>query len=130
MKKLILIVPIGLTILGCVPIGWQKQGASQDDFARDRYTCLQQSQQSASSAYVNGNGGIANSGSITNGGLFGACMNASGWYLASAKAAIPSNYVYDQKSVERSLELCSRNNASSDEIAACMKDLERGANNR
>lgn len=130
MKKLILIVPVALAILGCAPMGWQKNGASQDDFSRDRYACLQQSQQTASSAYVNVNGGIANSGSITNGGLFGACMNASGWYLGSAKAAVPSNYVYDQKSVERSLELCSRHNASSDEIAACMKDLEAGANNR
>ena len=78
-------VAVGLALSACVhqPEGiWTKPGASQDDFSKDRYACMQQSQQPNSVAYFNRYGGGANSSVITNGNLFGACMNASGWYLA------------------------------------------------
>jgi hypothetical protein len=60
---------------------WLKPGAQADEFNQDKYACMQQSQQPNSSAYVNRYGGFSNSGMITNGNLFGACMNASGWIL-------------------------------------------------
>jgi hypothetical protein len=37
---------------GCAPQVWVKPGASAQDFANDKYTCLQQSQQQGSSIYV------------------------------------------------------------------------------
>lgn len=42
---------------------------------------MQQSQQGASTAFVNNYGGAAHSGVITNQNLFNACMNAQGWSL-------------------------------------------------
>jgi hypothetical protein len=68
-------------LTGCARSVWVKPGASQQDFANDRYTCLQQSQQQRSAAQVNAYGGAASSGSYTNADLFNACMNAAGWYL-------------------------------------------------
>jgi hypothetical protein len=62
---------------------WSKPGSAPDDFNRDRYACLQQSQQPTSSAYLNQYGGVANSNIVTNGGLYGACMNAGGWVLTT-----------------------------------------------
>jgi hypothetical protein len=60
---------------------WLKPGAASEDFGQDRYACLQQSQQQSSSAYIDRYGGVANSGAITNGGLYDACMNSKGWVL-------------------------------------------------
>jgi hypothetical protein len=60
-----------------------KAGASTDDFNKDRYACMQQSQQPRSTAYLDKYGGVANSNIITNDNLFGACMNATGWYFTS-----------------------------------------------
>lgn len=79
---------IGLLLLsGCVttpPKVWSKPGSSQDEFSKDRYTCLQQAQQPVSGAYVNQYGGSSSGQMITNDNLFGACMNANGWYLTPA----------------------------------------------
>ena len=62
---------------------WDKNGASQDDFSRYNYLCLQESQQRVSE--VNGAtqwlAGHAESKVVTNQTLFNACMNAHGWYL-------------------------------------------------
>ena len=71
-------------VAGCAPMVWQKPGGTQDEFARDRYTCLQESQQRSSGAVVNQFGGAASSTMVTNQGLFGSCMNAHGWYLGQA----------------------------------------------
>ncbi|CAN7782211.1 hypothetical protein LJR175_008200 [Variovorax sp. LjRoot175] len=66
---------------------WNKPGAGQDDFSRDRYACLQESQQRVGSAAVNQFGGIASNTVVTNSGLFGSCMNAHGWYLGPRETA-------------------------------------------
>jgi hypothetical protein len=60
---------------------WLKPGAVPDEFAQERYSCLQQSQQPNSTAFISRYGGTANSNIITNGGLFDACMNSRGWIL-------------------------------------------------
>ena len=60
---------------------WLKPGAGQNEFSQDKYACMQQSQQPASSAYVGQYGGFANSNIITNGNLYNACMNSHGWSL-------------------------------------------------
>jgi hypothetical protein len=78
------VVPVLVGLAGCAALQspvWYKAGGTQDDFSRDRYTCLQQSQQRVSGAYVDQNSGAAQSTVVTNGQLFDACMNASGWYI-------------------------------------------------
>ncbi len=76
-----------ISLAGCAQQLWVKPGASQNDFASDRYACLQESQQQGSSARVNAYGGAAESGSYTNQGLFISCMTAKGWAMQDAKAA-------------------------------------------
>lgn len=63
------------------PQVWTKEGASMNDFNKDNYDCMQQSQQYASSTYVNHYGGTARSGTVTNRGLYNACMGAQGYTL-------------------------------------------------
>ena len=62
---------------------WLKPGAPQDEFSSVRYTCMQQSQQPVSAAYIDKYGGVANSNVITNSGLMAACLNAQGYYFVS-----------------------------------------------
>lgn len=92
MKKILFVFVIAVIALlsGCANNLWIKQGAGQSEFNQTRYTCLQQSQQGTSSAYINRYGGVASSGVITNDGLFIACMNAAGWTLQDQKAAQPA----------------------------------------
>ena len=62
-------------------------GVSEQTFKQDEYACLQESQQQSSSASVNAYGGTAQSGSVTNHGLYQACMRARG-YVSVAKGAV------------------------------------------
>jgi hypothetical protein len=86
---------------------WLKPGASLDDFAKDKYACMQQSQQPTSAAYLGQYGGVSNSRVITNENSFGACMNASGWYLTQMTDPKGFN---DALSVEvvKLVQLCSQ----------------------
>jgi hypothetical protein len=58
-------------------------GASQADFARDRYACLQESQQ----RYSHADEYSAYSTVDTNYNLFGYCMNARGWAMKPEQSA-------------------------------------------
>lgn len=69
-------------VFGCASPVWEKRGASRDDYSKDRYACLQESQQRVSAAAVNQSGGASSNRVVTNEGLFRACMNSRGWYLA------------------------------------------------
>jgi hypothetical protein len=60
---------------------WEKPGATQAEFAQEKYACMQQSQSRVSTASVNQYGGGGFSAVTTNKPLFDACMNARGWYL-------------------------------------------------
>jgi hypothetical protein len=62
---------------------WIKPGATAHEFSSNRDACMQQSQQPNSAALEKGNGGVASSKMTTNADLFGACMNARGYYLVS-----------------------------------------------
>lgn len=79
--RLFLIAAAAVLAAGCAQPVWVKPGASQNDFAGDRYSCMQDSQQRVGGAVVNQFGGSATNTVITNGNLFGSCMNAKGWYL-------------------------------------------------
>jgi len=76
---------VGLALSACAAqqTMWIKPGFSQDEFAKDRYSCMQQSQQRVSTAFVNQYGGSASDHAITNASLFNACMSAE---LDRAKA--------------------------------------------
>jgi hypothetical protein len=97
-----------LALCACAPQSlWLKPGAAADDFSNDKYACMQQSQQQNSSAYVDRYGGVASSGMITNGNLFGACMNARGWYLTAVSDPKAFNDEFKVLAADR-LEMCSR----------------------
>ena len=117
MRRLCAIAAV-MAMTGCATNVWDKPGSTRDDFARDRYGCLQDSQQQSSSAYVNKFGGSSASGMGTNDGLFAACMNSRGWALmraapggtpAPASAANPIVEVGKTLQAEN-LAMCSRAN--------------------
>lgn len=94
--RLILVSIVGLLLFcaSCAPLPrkvWTKPNFTQGEFAKDKYDCLQQSQQSKSSAigaYCAGNycqPGQADSRVITNWDLFNACMEARGWSLVEER---------------------------------------------
>lgn len=77
---------IAFILAGCAKPLWLKPGASQEDFGRDKYECMQHSQQRVSGTYVNAYGGASTNKIITNEGLFNACMNSKGWTLQSTSS--------------------------------------------
>jgi hypothetical protein len=90
---------------------WVKSGATQAEFAQDKYSCMQQSQHRVSSAYVDQYGGSSNSRVTTNNPLFGACMNARGWYLQDARqqqAMVQATKNEWQALQEEARQLCAR----------------------
>lgn len=68
-------------------MAWYKPDATQSDFAKDKYVCMQESQQRRSVAVggycygANCQPGVARSQVETNYELFNACMQARGWTL-------------------------------------------------
>jgi len=74
-----LVIIIASILLAACQTQWSKAGASQQDFAQDKYQCLQESQQASSSAYINPYYGAAKGGSVTNRNLYNSCMEARGY---------------------------------------------------
>jgi predicted aspartyl protease len=70
---------------------WTKPGLKQEEFAQDRYSCMQQSQQRVSTAFVDQYGGSAVNHVITNNNLFNACMNSRGYTLVSSEQLAATN---------------------------------------
>lgn len=87
MKKRIFAISISVLVVGCAQNTWYKQGASSQDFGKDKLACLQQSQQyesrSSTSASINqvagAYGSSSRSGNVTNEQMFNSCMNGRGW---------------------------------------------------
>lgn len=59
---------------------WYKANSSQEEYAKTKYLCLQESQQQQSLSIFSYNYQEGKSEMITNDILFGACMNAKGFY--------------------------------------------------
>jgi predicted aspartyl protease len=96
LKRFIAAVPAFLVLFGCAtPTIWIKPGATHDEFAKDRYSCMQQSQQRVSSAFVDQYGGAASNRVITNASLFNACMNAQGWTLEKKASVEQAKAAFD-----------------------------------
>jgi len=85
LKKILSPIVTLLLLVGCAQT-WYKPTARPGDFEKDRYDCLQQSQQQFSAAQTNGWQGAAVSKTVTNDGLFSSCMNARGWSLQNKQA--------------------------------------------
>lgn len=96
MKRVInwLIVMSLMAIAGCTPATWVKAGATQQDFAKDKYDCLQNSQQQVAGTRTrfdsscNCNRQYPYSEVKTNYQLFNSCMNAKGWTAQDQKSAV------------------------------------------
>jgi hypothetical protein len=88
-KRFIAAVPALLVLFGCAAqqTVWMKPGSTQEGFNKDRYSCMQQSQQRVSTAFVSQYGGSSSNHEITNANLFNACMNAQG-YTLQQKASV------------------------------------------
>ena len=93
--KILAIVGAILTIGGCAQNLWVKPNASQGEFERDRYTCLQQSQQRVGAAQVNAYGGSAVNTVATNDMLFSTCMGSKGWSLQN-KEVVQAQFAQNQ----------------------------------
>ena len=79
-----------LALVGCAKV-WDKPGANAADFNKDKYDCMQQSQQQVSILAVGKYSGFGQSTQETNATLFGTCMNSRGWTLTDKDAAQSSN---------------------------------------
>src|SRR6266700_2405054 len=82
-----ILVGVAITLLfsyaGCARtttvIRWQKVGGTQEEFMRDRYTCIQDARRRVSGAYVQGGSGSASSGEVISRDIFVSCMGARGY---------------------------------------------------
>jgi hypothetical protein len=73
-----------VTVAACAPAVkhvWMKPVGSQDEFARDRYTCLQEAKVPYSRSYINAYGGGSRQDTRLDGTRFDSCMEARGWRL-------------------------------------------------
>jgi hypothetical protein len=66
---------------GCANYVWIKDGATQEEFAHDRYDCLREAQQQETTTSVGLFGIDDETESNANAGLYQACMNARGYTL-------------------------------------------------
>lgn len=82
-----LAMPLVLLLTACAQNLWVKPNAGQGDFEKDRYACLQQSQQQFGFATIDRFGGSAVNSMQTNNSLFSSCMNSRGWTLKNKDAA-------------------------------------------
>jgi hypothetical protein len=90
MRNFFLWVLLGM-LAGCTrtppsDYSWSKDGSSQQDFNRDRYACLQESQQGAATGAYTQYGGRSRAYVRTNYTLYNACMAARGWELTVVTA--------------------------------------------
>jgi hypothetical protein len=77
-----------LTIIASVPEPkptityiWVKPNSTQQDYNRDNYVCLKESQQRVSEYSREGRSSASSSTMQANDSLYNACMNARGWSL-------------------------------------------------
>lgn len=99
MKVKFCVSALTLVLVGCAQNMWVKNGATQEDYGRDRLSCLQQSQQiesrSGTSASANSAYGSYESksrtGAVTNTSIFNACMNSKGWVLKNSSEVAEQN---------------------------------------
>lgn len=75
---------VALLMAGCAtqpPLARDKEGATQAEFERARYRCLQESSGQSAAAVVGPYGAAGSSGIACNYQLYDACMSADGFRL-------------------------------------------------
>lgn len=73
-------VCLALLLAGCaLEHRWAKPGASYQDYARDRFACIEASRSRSTSLYANSTSGTGRSREIYLGAVFSACMEAHGY---------------------------------------------------
>ena len=84
-RKIIGIILI-VIVSGCaaVPMRFTNYGATQEQFMKDRYECYKETQQRASSAYINQYGGFASSQVMPSCSAFNACLASRGYFRSDA----------------------------------------------
>lgn len=127
-----------LFLAGCATseLFWKfPPGGNQQAFQKDEYVCLQESQQQSSNANVNAFGGTAQSGSVTNHGLYQACMRARG-YVSVEKGALaepiekqpfPDGFYEQQAKSELTAKACAANSSISQEDLQFYLRVSNGA---
>src|SRR5262249_39850451 len=102
-SKVFSTMAVGLALSACAAqqTTWLKPGATNSDFAKDKYSCMQQSQQRVTSAFVNQYGGSSSNHEITNTNLFTACMNAQGWTLQKQATVDQAKTAFDALNSEK-----------------------------
>jgi len=84
MRTLVILLGSVLLLEGCVSaaptiLRWSKPGATYQQFLGDRYACILQARANASSAYVYGAAGGAESSQVVSASIFMPCMSAKGY---------------------------------------------------
>ena len=82
-QGLVLMVALVATTSGCATtyIRWiNSRGVSQEQFMKDRYACLQETQQRVSESYINQSGGAASSQVMPSCSAWNSCLSARGYY--------------------------------------------------
>jgi len=100
-----LLFPLMVSLLfgGCAnppqQFRYAKYGATQEEFMKDRYACLQEAQQRVSGAYVDAYGGGSASRVVANCGVWLSCMGARGYQVDpdGNLAAPPAMIVFCQR---------------------------------
>ena len=82
-NKFIVTLTLSQILVACaqpqVIVRYSKPDATQTQFMKDRYECLQESQQRESGAYVNPYAGAASSQMVVPCSVFKACLGARGY---------------------------------------------------
>lgn len=88
MRKVILML-LSVFVSGCANPTYYRyinnQGATQDQFMKDRYACYTETQQRVSGAYVNEYGGASSSQVMPSCSAFNACLAARGYYRSDTQ---------------------------------------------
>jgi hypothetical protein len=85
MRTATLVVVLAIQLLGFAvnppqpTLRYTKYGARQQEFMKDRYECLLQSQRQVSGAYVGAYGGASSSTTVCSLGVWKACLAARGY---------------------------------------------------
>jgi hypothetical protein len=82
----VLLVTLGLGLSGCQQrvqvLRFAKPGATNEQFQKDRYECIQQSKKPVSGAYVNAYGGGASSNVVVDRGTLVSCLAVKGYTVS------------------------------------------------
>lgn len=79
--RIMMALAFSLLAAGCVTqvVRYSRPGTTQQQFMKDRYECLQESEQRVSAAAVTAYGGGATSGVVASCGVWISCMGARGY---------------------------------------------------